>query len=272
MHSLRARRDRRPHRRRSPVDRLRRPRVRSGDGDSLALRYARIAGHHGLKVTLFVTGRAVVEAPPPCANSSPRRTSRSAGTAGIVSPVSGGSADEQAVRLAAWLEPDASLDGSTDVDNDRARDRAERSKLAKSRLPLRPPYVTRARRSRRPRVVGRGRSLPRRAVSARERNHDPSDQHDARSRAPPPRRSDGKDDPRWEAVGVRHSDAWRQRVLQETKAIVAQGGVATILAHPLCMKVVDDWQTFERLCSSLSAYPSAWAPEAAGLLRPGEAA
>jgi hypothetical protein len=59
-----------------------------------------------------------------------------------------------------------------------------------------------------------------------------------------------------------HPDAWRERVLERVEAIVAGGGVATILAHPLCMKVVDDWQTFDRLCSSLS-YPSAWAMEAA---------
>jgi hypothetical protein len=60
-----------------------------------------------------------------------------------------------------------------------------------------------------------------------------------------------------------HSQAWRERVLGQTESIVAGGGVATILAHPLCMKVVDKWLTFERLCSSLSTYPSAWAVEAA---------
>ena len=59
------------------------------------------------------------------------------------------------------------------------------------------------------------------------------------------------------------ADAWRERVVQETETIVGRGGVATILAHPLCMKVVDDWRTFERLCSELSGYPSAWATETA---------
>ena len=59
------------------------------------------------------------------------------------------------------------------------------------------------------------------------------------------------------------ADAWRERVVQETETIVGRGGVATILAHPLCMKVVDDWKTFERLCSELSGYPSAWATETA---------
>ena len=60
-----------------------------------------------------------------------------------------------------------------------------------------------------------------------------------------------------------HPDAWRERVLHHVQSIVSGGGVATILAHPLCMNVVDDWRTFERLCSSLTGYPSAWAVEAA---------
>jgi hypothetical protein len=60
-----------------------------------------------------------------------------------------------------------------------------------------------------------------------------------------------------------HPDAWCAGVLKQAEAIVAAGGVATILAHPLCMKVADDWRTFERLCLSLSRYPSSWAAEAA---------
>jgi hypothetical protein len=59
-----------------------------------------------------------------------------------------------------------------------------------------------------------------------------------------------------------HPDEWREGVVRQTESIVARGGVATILAHPLCMKVVDDWRTFERLCSSLSQFQSAWAAEA----------
>jgi hypothetical protein len=51
--------------------------------------------------------------------------------------------------------------------------------------------------------------------------------------------------------------AWREEVLQQAESIIAKGGVATILAHPLCMKVVDDWQTFAHVCSSLSSYPNA---------------
>ena len=66
-------------------------------------------------------------------------------------------------------------------------------------------------------------------------------------------------------IQPRYNDAraWLDRVLGQTEAIVARRGVATILAHPLCMKVVDDWQTFERLCASLSRFRSACAADPA---------
>jgi hypothetical protein len=63
-----------------------------------------------------------------------------------------------------------------------------------------------------------------------------------------------------------NSHAWREDVVRQAESIVARGGVATILAHPLCMKVVDDWRTFEGLCSALARLPSAWATEAAGVV------
>lgn len=56
---------------------------------------------------------------------------------------------------------------------------------------------------------------------------------------------------------------WQDRVVQQVSAIVAAGGTATILAHPLCMRVADDWQTFDELCSHLSRYVSVWASETA---------
>ena len=56
---------------------------------------------------------------------------------------------------------------------------------------------------------------------------------------------------------------WRARVLDAVDAVLANGGVATILAHPLCMKVADGWETFEALCAGLAARPSLFATEAA---------
>jgi len=58
------------------------------------------------------------------------------------------------------------------------------------------------------------------------------------------------------------ADEWCTRVCAQTAAIVRAGGVATILAHPLCMQLLDDWATFERLCAFLSRYPTLHAQEA----------
>jgi peptidoglycan/xylan/chitin deacetylase (PgdA/CDA1 family) len=60
---------------------------------------------------------------------------------------------------------------------------------------------------------------------------------------------------------------WRERVLEAVEGTLAQGGVATVLAHPLCMKVVDGWETFEMLCSGLAGRPSMFATEAADAVR-----
>jgi hypothetical protein len=55
---------------------------------------------------------------------------------------------------------------------------------------------------------------------------------------------------------------WRARVVAAADAVLADGGVATILAHPLCMKVADGWETFEALCADLAPRPSLFAAEA----------
>jgi peptidoglycan/xylan/chitin deacetylase (PgdA/CDA1 family) len=58
------------------------------------------------------------------------------------------------------------------------------------------------------------------------------------------------------------ADEWCTRVCTQVDAVVQGGGTATILAHPLCMKIVDNWATFERLCAFLSRYPSLHAQQA----------
>jgi hypothetical protein len=65
-------------------------------------------------------------------------------------------------------------------------------------------------------------------------------------------------------VGYESPEAWVDRVSRQTETICAAGGTATILAHPLCMKVMDDWRSFEQLCSRVSSRRNAWAHEAAG--------
>ncbi len=58
-------------------------------------------------------------------------------------------------------------------------------------------------------------------------------------------------------------DMWCDQVCAQVERIVSAGGIATILAHPICMKVADDFATFEQLCAFLSSYPSLFASEAA---------
>jgi len=51
-------------------------------------------------------------------------------------------------------------------------------------------------------------------------------------------------------------EEWLQRIKREVKHIESQGGIATILTHPACMEVFDDFGTFRNLCSFLSKYES----------------
>lgn len=60
---------------------------------------------------------------------------------------------------------------------------------------------------------------------------------------------------------------WCQIVKEQVQQIVdKKNGIATILAHPICMKVSDDFQTFEKLCDFLSSYPSIFVKEATSLI------
>ncbi len=56
--------------------------------------------------------------------------------------------------------------------------------------------------------------------------------------------------------------AWLDIVTTQVQQISAAGGLATLLVHPLCMHVVDDFATFADLCLRLASYPSIWAQEA----------
>lgn len=61
-------------------------------------------------------------------------------------------------------------------------------------------------------------------------------------------------------------DLWRSKACAQVEEISSTGGIATILAHPICMKVSDDFSTFDRLCCFLSNHPSLFASEVAKLL------
>ena len=51
-------------------------------------------------------------------------------------------------------------------------------------------------------------------------------------------------------------EQWLERIKREINYIQENGGIATVLAHPACMEVFDNFTTFENLCSFLSQYQS----------------
>ncbi len=58
-------------------------------------------------------------------------------------------------------------------------------------------------------------------------------------------------------------EEWLDRVDKQAARVVARGGVATLLVHPACMQVLDGLRTFAELCQRLSRHPSATVFEAA---------
>lgn len=56
-------------------------------------------------------------------------------------------------------------------------------------------------------------------------------------------------------------EEWGDLVLKQAVEIDESGGVATILAHPMCMILADELRTFERMLSELSNRRSVWACE-----------
>lgn len=54
---------------------------------------------------------------------------------------------------------------------------------------------------------------------------------------------------------------WRETVEHQVETIEQLGGIATILAHPLCMEIADGMQSFEQLCRFLSRYETRWVSE-----------
>lgn len=66
------------------------------------------------------------------------------------------------------------------------------------------------------------------------------------------------DDPVTESYDV---ETWGDRVLEQLGRIEAAGGVATVLAHPICMYVADRFQTFERLLAAFAESQTIFARE-----------
>ena len=72
------------------------------------------------------------------------------------------------------------------------------------------------------------------------------------------RRGYGADD--FGAVSYSIQD-WGELVVAQAEAIDAQGGLATILAHPICMFIADEFRTFARLLERLQGRQLIWARE-----------
>ena len=54
---------------------------------------------------------------------------------------------------------------------------------------------------------------------------------------------------------------WGEVVMQQVKMILKKGGVATILMHPICMYLADDFKTAEKIMKFLSRYKTVWAKD-----------
>ena len=58
---------------------------------------------------------------------------------------------------------------------------------------------------------------------------------------------------------------WAEMVVRQVSAIEARGGLATVLMHPLCMFVADEFRTARRLLELFARSRCLWASEAAEL-------
>lgn len=54
---------------------------------------------------------------------------------------------------------------------------------------------------------------------------------------------------------------WRETIERQVDRIEAHGGTATILAHPLCMEVADRMENFRQLCRFLARFRTGWVSE-----------
>ena len=59
--------------------------------------------------------------------------------------------------------------------------------------------------------------------------------------------------------------AWRAKVVGQVESLHQMGGQATILAHPLCMRVAENWEIFSGLCVDIASYQSLFVSEAIAL-------
>ncbi len=64
-------------------------------------------------------------------------------------------------------------------------------------------------------------------------------------------------------------EAWGELVRSQVQTIEAQGGLATVLMHPLCMFTADRFQAARRLLEFFAHSHCLWASETAQLIQEG---
>ncbi|MDX1412010.1 MAG: polysaccharide deacetylase family protein [Nitrospirales bacterium] len=57
---------------------------------------------------------------------------------------------------------------------------------------------------------------------------------------------------------------WLKQVKAQVETVLVRGGIATLLAHPLCMEVADGMSAFEEMCQFVQRFPNGWVSEASG--------
>ena len=61
---------------------------------------------------------------------------------------------------------------------------------------------------------------------------------------------------------------WGERVRKEILEIEARGGIATVLAHPVCMDLADGMKVFEQICQFASGFRTVFVSEGGGYAGP----
>ncbi|HEY75778.1 MAG TPA: polysaccharide deacetylase family protein [Thermoflexia bacterium] len=229
---------------------------------ALAVEYARIAARYGLKVTLFLTGRAAVEEGESAGRLAAMENVEVGGHGwdalrprwwhGLLNRVIGSPHGPPALQRRAIRRTCRILETITGQSVRSWRNHAYRCDRHTPRLLAEAGIVVWSD------VVQMDQFHPRRhpsGVVILPINTLPDHEHLYHGARTPDRADLVEQGPSY------FPGQWLERVCRQVERIVRAGGIATVLAHPICMRVADGFATFEGLCVFLSRYPSMFASE-----------